>query len=521
MRRIAMVGNSKIDREAKKIMGENPDMKLLTARKVAAERLSTRVASSNPLQAHIHGTSGAIPTFLEVLGIDDLDSWDPRPRWAENEHSHNTRFPIGYVRSEDRDGASPTSVIQYMNFAEMARGGYPHGAMQGITGSGKTFLTIGWILALAANYSPTRVNVALAGAKEFNVIASEFGSLPHVRKSVAGLGGDNDSSAELAKYLQDEIDHRQKCLADAGAGDIYEYRDKLKEQLARSKIGDAKTGGSTADADKADADKAGGGNNTVKVGDRDVRMPSAKHADMIKYLMADDNGQLPTVREAAQRAGFDLPPENEDIGERVPSPAKFQPGDLIIGDKQQGVYTGDGRVYTSDGEEIPLSKITMSGAHQGLFHLPVGDDGPAPLPVLIVFIEDWSSIPRDGNTLRRTVVDALRLGRSLGIHLVFSDQVFAEYEFNSEIWNHLMFRLSLNSGTATLGERMVGDPNAERLPLNGAALIQYRGMDDPIGILSFNHEAVSGAVQRKSTTIPEGQTVRNLLVDRIVEAVAN
>ncbi|MGI6797766.1 hypothetical protein [Gordonia sihwensis] len=147
---------------------------------------------------------------------------------------------------------------------------------------------------------------------------------------------------------------------------------------APPKIDDAKTDGSKADADKTDADKTDGGNNTVKVGDHDVRMPSTKHADMIKNLMADDNGQHPTVREAAQRAGFDLPPENKDIGERVPSPAKLHPGDLVIGDKQQGVYTGDGRVYTSDGKEIPLSKITMSGAHQGLFHLPGGDDGPAP-----------------------------------------------------------------------------------------------------------------------------------------------
>ena len=110
------------------------------------------------------------------------------------------------------------------------------------------------------------------------------------------------------------------------------------------------------------------------MGEHEVSLPSAKHADLLKQMMSTDGQQHPSVREAAQRAGFDLPPENSDIGQRVPSPAKLQPGDVIIGDKAQGVYTGDGRVYTTDGKEIPLSKMSMSGPHQGLFHLAAGDD---------------------------------------------------------------------------------------------------------------------------------------------------
>ncbi|MCK0441108.1 hypothetical protein MUG78_17045 [Gordonia alkaliphila] len=143
----------------------------------------------------------------------------------------------------------------------------------------------------------------------------------------------------------------------------------------------ATTAPSPGAADKVDtaaADTDERGSHKVKVGEHEVSLPSAKHADLLKQMMSTDGQQHPSVREAAQRAGFDLPPENSDIGQRVPSPAKLQPGDVIIGDKAQGVYTGDGRVYTTDGKEIPLSKMSMSGPHQGLFHLAGGDDGGDP-----------------------------------------------------------------------------------------------------------------------------------------------
>lgn len=142
---------------------------------------------------------------------------------------------------------------------------------------------------------------------------------------------------------------------------------------------DPKPDGDNRPDGRNDGDNRPAASNVVRVGDHDVRLPSEKHAAMLKSLMSSDGAQHPSVREAATRAGFHLPPDSQDIGQRVPGPAKLQPGDLVIGDRQQGIYTGDGRVYTSDGKEIPLSKISTGGAHQGLFHLsdngsPSGND---------------------------------------------------------------------------------------------------------------------------------------------------
>ncbi|MCK0441138.1 hypothetical protein MUG78_17195 [Gordonia alkaliphila] len=171
-----------------------------------------------------------IPGFLELMGIDNISQWDPRERWNSIRHDSHLKFPIGNVR----DAAHPKEAIRtpklaYLDLIEMAQGGFPHGAGQGQTGAGKSFLLNAWILTLMTLFGPDRLNLILADFKGGSAF-SPFRGLPHVTQVVTNLDDDMELVHRLGLVLEGEVQRRLQYLEKHGnAKDIYAYRQLMKE----------------------------------------------------------------------------------------------------------------------------------------------------------------------------------------------------------------------------------------------------------------------------------------------------
>ena len=106
---------------------------------------------------------------------------------------------------------------------------------------------------------------------------------------------------------------------------------------------------------------------TLDVKGNKVDFETQKHADMAKNLLS---GQNMSVYEAARRAGFDVPPMGQDIGERVLG-SDLKTGDVIMGkENKNAIYMGNEKALTESGEVKPLADVTQFGEdHLGIFRL--------------------------------------------------------------------------------------------------------------------------------------------------------
>lgn len=120
---------------------------------------------------------------------------------------------------------------------------------------------------------------------------------------------------------------------------------------------------------------------TVQLDDRAVEFPNAELADVAQRMV--DDPEL-SVLDAAEQAGYELPPEGEPLGESIP-PSQVREGDIIATGNENGVYVGDGQVLMEGGEVVPLNDVVEFGDGQGIFRLAEPDapvDGETP-PVLV------------------------------------------------------------------------------------------------------------------------------------------
>lgn len=95
----------------------------------------------------------------------------------------------------------------------------PHAIVGGTTGSGKSELLVSWVAALAAERSPTELNVLLVDFKGGTAFR-RLEALPHVVGVVTDL---SPTEAERAlRSLSAELRRREKTLAEARVGDVGE-----------------------------------------------------------------------------------------------------------------------------------------------------------------------------------------------------------------------------------------------------------------------------------------------------------
>lgn len=108
----------------------------------------------------------------------------------------------------------------------------PHALVAGTTGSGKSELLRSLVLGLALNHSPDAVVFVLIDYKGGSAF-DRCTNLPHVVGVVTDL--DEHLAERALQSLQAELDHRERLLRSANAGDIGEYRrsQSLGEPLPR------------------------------------------------------------------------------------------------------------------------------------------------------------------------------------------------------------------------------------------------------------------------------------------------
>ena len=181
-----------------------------------------------------YGQSGAvvddrpdhIPDFFEALRIGDIETHDLPAVWRENAYTDEIRIPFGFRRN----GEEILPDLAYLNFYDMNRDGDgPHGGVQGVTGSGKSYFLRAVVLSLVARYGPEKVALILA---DFKGGATFIGmnNLPHTVANISNLENSTELVDRLGAVLQGEVDRRQQVFADKGLPDIFSYRNEQQKR---------------------------------------------------------------------------------------------------------------------------------------------------------------------------------------------------------------------------------------------------------------------------------------------------
>ncbi|RAV04371.1 FtsK/SpoIIIE domain-containing protein [Mycolicibacter senuensis] len=166
--------------------------------------------------------SGTKQSYFDVLGIKDLETWDPRAQWEANAIDSHFEIPVGFVH----DGKSVTSEVFKMDFAEASlRGTGPHGVIQGMTGSGKSFLLMGLVGSLCTTFGPDKINLILMDFKGGTAFR-RFERMPHVTANISNLDNAADLVARTGVVLEGEIRRRELLMDEYDCKDIVEYRKK-------------------------------------------------------------------------------------------------------------------------------------------------------------------------------------------------------------------------------------------------------------------------------------------------------
>lgn len=112
---------------------------------------------------------------------------------------------------------------------------------------------------------------------------------------------------------------------------------------------------------------------TVSRDGKTFEMGSGKAAKLAELINPTDGSAPMSLRDAMAEAGYEVPDPGANPGKPI-SPMDLQPGDLVIGEKYQGIFVGDGMVLTSEGLK-PLGEVAVfSGEpNQGFFRPDVAE----------------------------------------------------------------------------------------------------------------------------------------------------
>uniref|UniRef100_UPI0021C082A0 type VII secretion protein EccCa n=1 Tax=Frankia tisae TaxID=2950104 RepID=UPI0021C082A0 len=190
----------------------------IRTRLAAPDHLSrTRVATlARALARHSAGVSGeqvadglaANLDLPELLGLGDLERFDPKIGWAARHGADRLRVPIGV--------AADGSAIE-LDIKESAEDGMgPHGMLIGATGSGKSELLRTLVLALAATHSSETLNFVLVDFKGGATFAG-LDRLPHVSATITNLADEAALVDRMRDALRGELVRRQELLRRAGS----------------------------------------------------------------------------------------------------------------------------------------------------------------------------------------------------------------------------------------------------------------------------------------------------------------
>jgi len=169
------------------------------ARTISPYRLGGTTDVSEPMMANFE--------LPQLLGVTDVDTWDPATHARTGLTRDRLRIPLGITES-----GGPIEL----DIKESAQGGMgPHGLLIGATGSGKSELLRTMVLAMAMTHSSEILNFVLV---DFKGGATFLGldRLPHVSAVITNLADEATLVTRMQDALHGEMVRRQEFLRSAG-----------------------------------------------------------------------------------------------------------------------------------------------------------------------------------------------------------------------------------------------------------------------------------------------------------------
>ncbi len=169
------------------------------ARTITPYRLGGTADVAEPMVANFE--------LPQLLGIIDLDTWNPAPMARTGLTKDRLRIPIGIT-----ENGAPIEL----DIKESAQGGMgPHGLLIGATGSGKSELLRTLVLGMAMTHSSEILNFVLV---DFKGGATFLGveDLPHVSAVITNLADEATLVTRMQDALHGELQRRQEFLRAAG-----------------------------------------------------------------------------------------------------------------------------------------------------------------------------------------------------------------------------------------------------------------------------------------------------------------
>ena len=146
-------------------------------------------------------------SWTTLVGIGDLDSFEPVTLWRSQHRDDRLSVPIG----TSLDGTPVTIDIK-----EPAHNGIgPHGLCIGATGSGKSELLRTVALGMMARNSPELLNLLLIDFKG-GATFLDLARTPHVAAVITNLSDEAPLVARMRDALAGEMNRRQQLLRAAG-----------------------------------------------------------------------------------------------------------------------------------------------------------------------------------------------------------------------------------------------------------------------------------------------------------------
>ncbi|MEB3063005.1 type VII secretion protein EccCb [[Mycobacterium] zoologicum] len=171
------------------------------------------VVCAQRLAGHRVTRSGGPDDWAALLGIDDIEGFDPAARWAGGA-DRRLCVPIG----TDAD-ASPV-CLDINEAAE--RGSGPHGLCVGATGSGKSEFLRTLVLGMTVTHAPQDLNLVLVDFKGGATFLG-FEQTAHVAAIITNLADEAPLVERMQDALSGEMHRRQELLRAAGASGIAGY----------------------------------------------------------------------------------------------------------------------------------------------------------------------------------------------------------------------------------------------------------------------------------------------------------
>ena len=123
--------------------------------------------------------------------------------------------------------------------------------------------------------------------------------------------------------------------------------------------------------------------------------------------------------------------------------------------------------------------------------------GLAPLPALVVIVDEFSELLAQRPELVELLVTIGRLGRSLGLHLLLASQRLDEGRLRG-LESHLSYRIALRTNSVAESRSALGMPDAHQLPPTPGSAFLATGTAE---LVRFRAAYVSGVVP---TATPDG-----------------